>query len=113
MSYADFTLESAEERLGLRVGLGDLFPEMSPMPVPRWLHEGLDRGRAIAAITSEKARSEFLVAPILMACRELVSGDLAIYSGQRLDVDQSRASSASAISSSPVRLRCRDYVRHW
>ena len=90
MSYADFTLESAEERLGLRVGLGDLFPDFTPLPVPLWLHEGLDRGRGIAAITSEKARSEFLVAPILMACRELVSGDLAIYSGQRLDVDQSR-----------------------
>src|SRR5262249_59639756 len=39
------------------------------------------------ALVSEKARSEFLVTPILLACRDLVSGDLSIYSGQRLDVD--------------------------
>ncbi len=50
----------------------------------------LDRGRAVAALVSEKARSEFIVAPVLLACRELVAGDLAIYSGQRLDVDPDR-----------------------
>ncbi len=90
MPYTDFTLESAESRLGLIVGLGDLFPGLVPLPVPAWLNEQLDRGRAVAALVSEKARSEFLVAPVLLACRELVSGHLAIYSGQRLDVDAER-----------------------
>ena len=58
--------------------------------MPAWLREQLDRGRAVAALVSEKARSEFLVAPILLACRGLVAGELAIYSGQRLDIDASR-----------------------
>ena len=87
MSYTDFTLEIAEERLGLVVGLGDLFPDLSSVAVPGWLVDWLERGRGVATLVSEKARSEFLVAPILLACRELVSRDLAIYSGQRLDVD--------------------------
>lgn len=87
MPYTDFTLEAAETRLGLSVGLGDLFPGLTPLAVPGWLADQLDRGRAVAALVSEKARSEFLVAPVLLACRELVPGDLAIYSGQRLDVD--------------------------
>jgi hypothetical protein len=39
---------------------------------------------------TEKSRSEFIVVPVLMTCRELVEGELAIYSGVRLDVDQSR-----------------------
>ena len=90
MAYADFTLESAEQRLGLTTGIGDLFPGLTPLPVPEWLKEIHRRGRMSAAMVSEKARSEFIVAPILLACRELVSGELAIFSGQRLDVDPSR-----------------------
>lgn len=90
MPYTDFTLEGAETRLGLVAGLGDLFPGLRPLPVPTWLADQLSRGRAVAALVSEKARSEFIVAPVLLACRELVPGELAIYSGQRLDVDPER-----------------------
>jgi len=87
MPYTDFTLESVEARFGLSTALGDLFPDLKPLAVPAWLSDQLGRGHAVAALVSEKARSEFLVAPVLLACRELVEGDLAIYSGQRLDVD--------------------------
>lgn len=90
MPYADFTLDAVEAQFGLTADLGDLFPGATPVPVPAWLSETLARGRAVAAMVSEKARSEFLVAPILLGCRELVAGDLAIYSGQRLDVDPAR-----------------------
>lgn len=43
------------------------------------------RGTRLALI-SEKARSEFIVVPILLAARELSGDQVAIYSGQRLDV---------------------------
>jgi hypothetical protein len=42
------------------------------------------------ALLSEKARSEFIVAPVLLVARELSHDTVAIYSGQRLDVDASR-----------------------
>src|SRR4051794_4980492 len=87
MAYADFTLELAEARFGIVTVPGDLFPGLAPLPVPDWLRDLLARGQAVAALVSEKARSEFLVAPVLLACRDLVPGDLSIYSGQRLDVD--------------------------
>jgi hypothetical protein len=87
MPYNDFTLESAEARFDLVTVSGDLFPGLTPLPVPQWLRDLLARGRSVAALVSEKARSEFLVTPVLLACRDLVSGDLTIYSGQRLDVD--------------------------
>ena len=90
LAYTDFTLEGAEARLGLTAKLGDLFPGLRPLSPPAWLDQSLDRGRATAALVSEKARSEFIVAPVLLACRELVTGELAIYSGQRLDVDPDR-----------------------
>lgn len=87
MPYTDFTLDVAETRFAVIAVPGDLFPNLAPLPVPDWLRDWLARGQAVAALVSEKARSEFIVAPVLLACRELVPGHLAIYSGQRLDVD--------------------------
>lgn len=89
MAYTDFTLELAEARLGVRARPGELFPGLVPVPVPDWLHDFLARGMQLALV-SEKARSEFIVGPILLACRERSGGVLAIFSGQRLDVDPGR-----------------------
>ena len=89
MAYTDFTLELAEARRGVRARPGDLFPGLVPVPVPDWLRDFLARGMQ-PALVSEKARSEFIVGPILLACRELTGGRLAIFSGQRLDVDAGR-----------------------
>src|SRR5438128_11196235 len=85
MTYSDFTLEMAEQAFGLTVQPGDLFPSLAPLPVPAWLDDLLARGRQLALI-SEKARSEFIVAPFLLAIREISQNTVAIYSGQRLDV---------------------------
>jgi hypothetical protein len=90
MPYADFSLEAVESAFGLISRPGELFPGLRPVPVADWLRDYLDRGQQVAALVSEKARSEFLVVPILMAARELTTSELAIYSGQRLDVDASR-----------------------
>src|SRR2546430_13389265 len=89
MPYADFTLESAEAELGVTARPGVLFPGLEPVPVPPWLRDMLARGMRLALV-SEKARSEFIVAPILLAIRELSGERVAILSGQRLDVDPAR-----------------------
>ena len=87
MSYSDFTLDSVEEALGLSIRPGDLFPNLERSPLPAWVVELLERGKSSAALVSEKARSEFMVVPILLAAREAFTGELTIFSGQRLDVD--------------------------
>jgi hypothetical protein len=89
MAYTDFTLESAEVELGVMARPGAIFPELTPLPVPAWLHDSLARGMRLALV-SEKARSEFIVAPILLAVRELSGERVSILSGQRLDVDPAR-----------------------
>jgi hypothetical protein len=89
MPYTDFTLESAEAELGVTTRPGDLFPGLSPAAVPVWLSDALDRGMQLALI-SEKSRSEFIVAPVLLAVREASGGAVSILSGQRLDVDPPR-----------------------
>ena len=90
MPYTDFTLESAEATLGVASRPGDLFPGLVAASVPAWLADALGRGMRLALV-SEKARSEFIVAPILLAVREAAGDRVAILSGQRLDVDPSRS----------------------
>ena len=86
MSYSEFTLESVERQFGIVTQEATLFPDVPPAQVPDWLPGWLTRGTRLALI-SEKARSEFIVVPILLAARELSGDRFAIYSGQRLDVD--------------------------
>jgi hypothetical protein len=85
MAYNEFTLERVEKQLGVTVQPDDLFATLEPLPVPDWLREALERGMDLALL-SEKARSEFIVCPILLTSRELSHHAIAIYSGQRLDV---------------------------
>jgi hypothetical protein len=86
LAFSDYTLETVQQKLGITTEAADLFPELPPVEIPRWLPESLARGTQLALI-SEKARSEFIVAPILMATCELATVPVSIYSGQRLDVD--------------------------
>lgn len=92
MAYSEFTLETAGRLLGISSRPVDLFPDARPAAVPTWLSEALTRGgQGIhLSLISEKSRSEFVVAPVLLAGRELSGNRLAIYSGLRLDVDASR-----------------------
>jgi hypothetical protein len=85
MSYKEFTLEAVVEHFGVTTQEADLFPTLQAAPVPAWLTDSLARGTRLALI-SEKARSEFIVAPILLAARELCADKFAIFSGQRFDV---------------------------
>jgi hypothetical protein len=87
VTYRDFTLESVESAFGLTIQPGELFPGLCPVAVSPWLQETLKRGRDVAALVSEKARSEILVVPVLLAVQEFATTDLSLFSGQRLDVD--------------------------
>ncbi len=86
MPYNDFTLDSIEEDLDITIRRDNLFPNLQAVPEPLWLTESLERGRGLA-LMSEKARSEYIVAPVLLAVRELSQDSISILSGQRLHVD--------------------------
>lgn len=86
MTYSDFSLEDVVEQFGLHASRVALFPDTHAIAVPSWLCEALDKGLPVG-LGSEKARSEFIVGPVLLTCRDVSQGAFAIYSGQRLDVD--------------------------
>lgn len=86
MEFADFTLEAIESDLGVIPYPRAVFPTLPKVSAPDWLTDILARGLELALV-SEKARSEFIVAPMLLAVRDLSDGRVSILSGQRLDVD--------------------------
>ncbi len=89
MAYTDFTLDSVEMELGITQRPGALFSHLPEIDSPSWLAPQLARGMRLALV-SEKARSEFIVAPILLAVCELTGDQVSILSGTRLDVDPLR-----------------------
>ncbi len=86
MAYTDFSLDRLCKTFTLALAQIALTGRPAPLPISPWLQETLDRGMPLALV-SEKARSEFIIVPILLTSRELSQNRVAIYSGQRLDID--------------------------
>lgn len=90
MAYIDFTVEQVIDRFSLRFVEQDLFASQeSTIQASSWLLETLAKGKKFALTTSsEKAKSEFIIAPILLEVAAHFSSQLAIYSGRNLDSDR-------------------------
>ena len=89
MSYSEYNLASFRHTFDLKIRDQLLFDPIGTLEPSPWLAESLANGQDLA-VTSEKARGEFIVAPVLMACRALLGHDLRIFSGAQLDVDPGR-----------------------
>ena len=89
MAYADFTLSGITKQFGLiREENADLYGHIPAIaPDPAFLNR-LQRNAAMALkISTEKARSEFIIAPILAEVRFLASDHIALFSGVDFNVD--------------------------
>ncbi len=89
MSYTDFTIKNIESELNVALVKKSLFSGISESAIPAFLPEYLDLGKRTYN-EKEKSRSEFLVAPILLAVRTILDEKLQIFSGQELNVDIER-----------------------
>jgi hypothetical protein len=89
MSFSDFSLEFACERFSLAiVDEKDLFAGVDEASVRPLLRSVLDEFIPLAtSIHTEKARSEFIVAPILAEIRNLTGHRISLFSGIDLSVD--------------------------
>lgn len=92
MAYNQFSLDDIKQRLGLGVREAEgLFAEVPPIAPSAWLQETLREGSALAlAVSTEKARSEWIIAPILLEVRRCRRGEISLFSGTELDVDPAR-----------------------
>ncbi len=92
MGYENFTLDDVKQKLGLSVREAEgLFADVSPSAPSAWLEECLREGVSLAlAVSTEKARSEWIVAPILLEVRRRRRGEIALFSGTSFNVDDTR-----------------------
>lgn len=86
LSYSDLSIDDVRKNFNLRISRPALFESVEVIEPSSWLQRVLDDGFEISVV-SEKARSEFIIAPILLYIRELYHGKISIYSGMKFDVD--------------------------
>ncbi len=92
MAYSDFTLEAIVDQQNLL--LHDkviLFGHAEPISPSTWLQETLTLSEHWGIPSgSEKARSEFIVAPILLEIERRNPGKFVVFSGKLLDIDKEK-----------------------
>lgn len=89
MAYSDFTLAKAKNALNLSLDeQRNLFQDVVGIEPSSLLRQTLDENLVLAtAIGSEKARSEFLIAPILSEVRRQLNFQIGLFSGTEFNVD--------------------------
>jgi hypothetical protein len=86
MSYSDFDLTKLRKTFSLRQDRKALFENAEPVEMNQWLKDTLHKSMQLV-IDTEKARSELIVMPVLLASREINKNCFSIYSGEKFDVD--------------------------
>ena len=87
MAYSDFTLADLREKFGVTNRMKRLFTEVTPVAPSAKLSETLHEAESLP-VRSEKARSEWVVAPILLELRNRNDKFLTIFSGDILNADE-------------------------
>ncbi|BAY65471.1 hypothetical protein NIES22_55770 [Calothrix brevissima NIES-22] len=92
MSYSEFSLAKAKQTFGLTtVEQRDIFASATELTASNLLTETLNYNLAIAlASNSEKARSELIIAPILVDLRRQLKEQISLFSGIDFTVDDSK-----------------------
>lgn len=90
MSYKDFTLEQINQIFAIAIQSNlDLFSEhQQPVEIDAAFVSRLDYNTTLAlAINTEKARSEMIIAPILVELKRLTGDRISLFSGSEFNVD--------------------------
>ena len=92
MSYSDFTLEKIQQSFALKmVEDQDLFSSILEIEISNILKQNLELKVPLAlAINTEKARSEFIIAEVLVELKRILNGKISLFSGINLDVDKEK-----------------------
>lgn len=109
MAYSEFSLKKVREILGITIQEGNRFiPQLEPVSADRLLEEELSEGLPLVlARGSEKARSEWIINPVLTGVRRMLDRQISLFSGEDFSVDPSVGLNEICdflISASPVQL---------
>jgi hypothetical protein len=91
MAFRDFSFPAVQRELGLSTRDEDLYSATPDFPVRDEFAAFLRDGVALAVANStEKAKSEFIIAPVLLELRRMLGNRFALFSGLEWDVDSDR-----------------------
>jgi len=88
VSYRDFTFPAVETQLGLAIEVAPLFGDVTPLTPSAEYQTHSQEGIALGLGSgSDKARADFIIAPIMLEFRRLTENRNAIFSGVEFNVD--------------------------
>jgi hypothetical protein len=91
VAFRDFSFPEVQQDLGLALVEADLFGSIPAIDLPAdfvaWMRAGIDLA---LAVNTEKARSEFIIAPLLLELKRLLGNTFALFSGVEFNVDVER-----------------------
>ena len=88
MSFKDFTLQDLIDRLHFTISERALFAAVPESAPSAWLAETLQETAPLASmLANEKARSEMIIAPILIEVRRSLGHAIGLFSGVELNID--------------------------
>lgn len=89
MSYSDFSLVDVKERFNLHLQeKEDLYGSIAPVEISALLRDTLNESVPLAlAISTEKARSELIITPVLLEVRRQMGQSVSLFSGVDFTVD--------------------------
>ncbi len=92
MAYSDFTLSQAQSSFNLTLDeTVNLFNDVSPVSPSEILKTILaDYVPLATSVGTEKARSELMIAPILVELRKLLSNKISFFSGNEFNIDATK-----------------------
>lgn len=91
MPYSQFnTISKIKDAFGIKTveGVGFL-PKLEPITPSNTLIDYLNLSLPLAAAGSEKARSELIIAPVLLEIRRILGEEISLFSGEEFTVDES------------------------
>jgi len=91
MAFRDFGFPEVQQAFGLTLAEADLFGGIPALELPpafvEWMRSGIDLA---LAVNTEKARSEFIIAPVLLELKRLLGEGFGLFSGVEFNVDAAR-----------------------
>jgi hypothetical protein len=107
--YGEFSIDEVKTRFQLRIAEAEeYFADIPPVAVSDFLTQMLAENLPLAvAVSTEKARSELIIAPVLLEARRQVQRRVSLFSGVEFTVDPSQGLNGTCdylISLSPEQL---------
>jgi hypothetical protein len=92
VAYSDFNLSRLRETFELTVAEpANLFAACSPVDASEYLKSAIAENLSLAiAINTEKARSELIIAPVLLEIRRQLNFQIGFFSGSEFNIDAER-----------------------